>query len=218
VWVSRTEYSSSPLNGPYQAARARASASTLATDGIDQWNGCTRCARWLARYTYKAGKPMHQDMTVSQRSVSGVRRFQAAGRRGGSVGMLAGVLLLPLHVGAVGSGDLDTSFGGDGKVTTSFGSGSYDLATAYAVAVQSDGKIMVVGNSAASRPSASGSSPFALARYLPQRYYRGPHRWPHHRRSPNRFGLSRHRLWGRWTSGRAPCSTIEAASGANVVI
>jgi hypothetical protein len=101
VWVSRTEYSSSPLNGPYQAARARASASTLATDGIDQWNGCTRCARWLARYTYKAGKPMHQDMTVSQRSVSGVRRFQAAGRRGGSVGMLAGVLLLPLHVGAV---------------------------------------------------------------------------------------------------------------------
>jgi hypothetical protein len=85
----------------------------------------------------------------------------------GLVGVLAGVLLLPLHVGAVGSGDLDSSFGGDGKVTNSFGSGSYDLATAYAVAIQSDGKIVVVGNSAASGPSASGRSAFALARYLP---------------------------------------------------
>jgi Domain of unknown function (DUF5122) beta-propeller len=132
---------------------------------------------------------MHQDLTVCQRLLSGVRRLQAAMRRGGSMGMLAGCCCHPRTWGS-GIGDLDTSFGGDGKVTTSFGSGSYDLA------IQSDGKIMVVGNSAASGPSASGSSAFALARYLPQRHYGGLHGCPHHRWSPNRFGISRHHLWG----------------------
>ena len=67
---------------------------------------------------------MQQEMTGYQRMVSGVRRLQAAVRRGGGVGALVGLLLLPLGVGAVGSGDLDPSFGGDGTVTTSFGSGS----------------------------------------------------------------------------------------------
>jgi len=63
-------------------------------------------------------------------------------------------------VGAVGSGDLDTSFGGDGTVVTDFGSGSYDQATA--LALQPDGKIVAAGSS-----TASGSQDFALARYLP---------------------------------------------------
>ena len=67
---------------------------------------------------------MQQAMTGYQRMVSGARRLLAAVRRGGGVGVLAGLLLLPLGVGAVGSGDLDTSFGGDGTVLTDFGSGS----------------------------------------------------------------------------------------------
>jgi uncharacterized delta-60 repeat protein len=103
---------------------------------------------------------MQQAMTGSQWMVSGARGLQAAVRRGGGVGVLAGLLLLPLHVGAVGSGDLDPSFGGDGTVLTDFGSGSSDGASA--LAIQSDGKIVVAGYS-----TASGSHDFALARYWP---------------------------------------------------
>jgi uncharacterized delta-60 repeat protein len=55
-------------------------------------------------------------------------------------------------------GTLDTSFGTGGKVTTDFG-GTEDLG--YGVAIQSDGKIVVVGGS----NSSSASTNFALARY-----------------------------------------------------
>jgi uncharacterized delta-60 repeat protein len=55
-------------------------------------------------------------------------------------------------------GDLDTSFGFDGKVTTGFGIGSYD--SSGDMAIQSDGKIVAVGYS-----DAGGSYDFALARY-----------------------------------------------------
>ncbi|MBI4658648.1 MAG: VCBS repeat-containing protein [Verrucomicrobia bacterium] len=57
-----------------------------------------------------------------------------------------------------GVGDLDPAFGSGGKVTASFGSGD-DYA--HAVAVQSDGKIVVVGYAA----SGGGKNDFALARY-----------------------------------------------------
>jgi uncharacterized delta-60 repeat protein len=53
-------------------------------------------------------------------------------------------------------GTLDTSFGGDGKVTTNFGSGS-DFATS--MAIQSNGNIVAVG------PWATGDGRFAAARY-----------------------------------------------------
>jgi hypothetical protein len=69
------------------------------------------------------------------------------------VGLLAAVLL-PLGVGAQGTGDLDTSFGGDGKVTTGFQPGSQDFAVA--VALQPDGKLVVAGTS---------NGDFALARW-----------------------------------------------------
>jgi uncharacterized delta-60 repeat protein len=55
------------------------------------------------------------------------------------------------------NGSLDTSFGGDGKITTDFTSGE-DVA--YGVAVQADGKIVAAGTS-------GGYSRFALARYNP---------------------------------------------------
>jgi uncharacterized delta-60 repeat protein len=51
------------------------------------------------------------------------------------------------------TGGLDTSFSGDGRVTTNFGGDD----RAYAVALQSDGKIVVAGTS---------NDNFALARYL----------------------------------------------------
>jgi uncharacterized delta-60 repeat protein len=56
------------------------------------------------------------------------------------------------------NGTLDTSFGSGGKVTTDF-SGSEDQA--FAVAIQSDGKIIAAGHSF----SSSTSADFALARY-----------------------------------------------------
>jgi uncharacterized delta-60 repeat protein len=56
------------------------------------------------------------------------------------------------------NGTLDTTFSGDGKVTTEFG--GYD--EAFAIVLQPDGKIVVAG-----RSSINGNTSFALARYLP---------------------------------------------------
>jgi uncharacterized delta-60 repeat protein len=57
-------------------------------------------------------------------------------------------------------GDLDRTFSGDGKVTTSFNSG---WAGAGGVAIQADGKIVVAGSTGFSGPD----SRFAVARYGP---------------------------------------------------
>jgi uncharacterized delta-60 repeat protein len=84
--------------------------------------------------------------------------------------VLAVVLLLPLTAAgqatpaartapAPRAGDLDTSFGGTGMVTTNFG-GVDDRA--FALALQPDGKLVVAGVSLA-----HSSWDFALARYLP---------------------------------------------------
>ena len=59
---------------------------------------------------------------------------------------------------AAAAGDLDTSFGSDGKVTTAIGS---DSDTARSIAIQADGKIVVAGS------NYNGSDyDFALARYI----------------------------------------------------
>jgi uncharacterized delta-60 repeat protein len=55
-------------------------------------------------------------------------------------------------------GSLDTKFSGDGKVTTSFTSGEFRLDEAKGVAIQGDGRIVVVGGAAGD---------FGLARYRP---------------------------------------------------
>jgi uncharacterized delta-60 repeat protein len=61
-------------------------------------------------------------------------------------------------------GTLDPTFNGTGKVLTDFtGSGSFE--SAHALAIQSDGKIVVAGES---EPSGQGYSDFALARYTPR--------------------------------------------------
>jgi uncharacterized delta-60 repeat protein len=71
--------------------------------------------------------------------ISSARRLQAGVRRGGGVGVLAVLLLLPLAATAPREGDLDTSFGGDGKVGPDLAGG------AVAVALQPDGNIVVAG-------------------------------------------------------------------------
>ncbi len=103
---------------------------------------------------------MQHEVMVYQRMISGMSQLLAAVRRGGGVGVLAGLLLLPLRVAAVGSGDLDTSFGGDGTVTTSFGG---DIGGVSALALQPDGKIVVAGSTL----NICCGADFALARYLP---------------------------------------------------
>jgi uncharacterized delta-60 repeat protein len=57
------------------------------------------------------------------------------------------------------NGLLDTSFSADGKQTTGFGNGGQGFAEATGVALQGDGKIVVVGH--------AGFSDFALTRYNP---------------------------------------------------
>jgi uncharacterized delta-60 repeat protein len=58
------------------------------------------------------------------------------------------------------AGNLDPTFGGDGKVTTDF-TNSYDAA--YSIAIQDDGKLVVVGETASDQRSPE----FAVARYNP---------------------------------------------------
>ena len=63
------------------------------------------------------------------------------------------------------AGDLDLSFGGDGKVTTAIFSAAQSSATIYAIATQPDGKIVVAG-SASPPPGAIGPAfDFSVARY-----------------------------------------------------
>jgi uncharacterized delta-60 repeat protein len=74
----------------------------------------------------------------------------------GSLGFLLAVLVVVST--AYGAGELDTTFDTDGKVLTDFGA----LDAGSDVAIQDDGKIVVVGTT-----RAGGSPDFALARYNP---------------------------------------------------
>jgi uncharacterized delta-60 repeat protein len=91
-----------------------------------------------------------------------MRRLPAAPTVGRAVTLALGIVLLlgalaPAVAQAVNGGDLDPSFGGDGKLTTDFsGFGYPDVASA--VAIQADGKIVAAGD-------ALGG--FGLARYNP---------------------------------------------------
>jgi hypothetical protein len=69
--------------------------------------------------------------------------------------------LLPLTFASstlAAPGDLDTTFSGDGKVTTNFGSGRFDVVNG--IALQANGKTVVAGKS-----DNGTNSDFALARY-----------------------------------------------------
>jgi uncharacterized delta-60 repeat protein len=71
-----------------------------------------------------------------------------------------GLLLFPVEIMAQEAGDLDTSFGSDGQVITDFDGGGDE---AHAVALQTDGKIVVAGGSSLTEIGGL----FALARYNP---------------------------------------------------
>ena len=101
----------------------------------------------------------HTHTTDGPRGRDGARLL-ARGQHQRLVGILVGLLLLPVGVIAQGAGDLDTSFGVGGKVITDF----VGEENANAVALQPDGKIVVAGR--AGDPSI-GSGNFALARYHP---------------------------------------------------
>ena len=73
-----------------------------------------------------------------------------------ALGIIIGLLFLPLSVDAQGAGDLDASFGDAGLVLTGFSLDSEDHGND--AIIQPDGKIVVVG---------STNGDFALARYLP---------------------------------------------------
>lgn len=78
---------------------------------------------------------------------------------------IVGALLLFVWVPSpafAAAGDLDNSFGGDGKVTTFIAPGP---AEANAVALQADGKIVAAGNDNLEGESTGDNSRFALARY-----------------------------------------------------
>jgi uncharacterized delta-60 repeat protein len=76
------------------------------------------------------------------------------------VSVIAALIWLPASVTSAGAveeaGSIDTTFGGDGKVKTSFAGG---FASAWGVAIQADGKIVAAGS------ETSGFSAIALARY-----------------------------------------------------
>ena len=92
-------------------------------------------------------------------------RFLHWGQSGARI--LAGLLLLPVGVTAQEAGDLDVSFGLAGEVITDFG----DTEMGRALALQPDGKIIVVGNTGPMFNENSGEvtslARFAVARYLP---------------------------------------------------
>jgi uncharacterized delta-60 repeat protein len=71
---------------------------------------------------------------------------------------VASLMLACVAPAAAAPGDLDSSFGDGGRVTTSFGGGD-DFASD--VVVQPDGRIVVAGSTAV-----GGTQDFALARYL----------------------------------------------------
>ena len=75
-------------------------------------------------------------------------------------GLIAASLLLGLaSAGRAVPGDLDSSFGGDGRVTTDF---THKLDWAFAVALQADGNIVAAGQSGWGTRDAR----IAVARYL----------------------------------------------------
>jgi uncharacterized delta-60 repeat protein len=93
-----------------------------------------------------------------------IAKHPSVSRKALAFGLLLAVMALVLGHATkahAAPGDLDTTFSGDGKLTTSFGSGTGD---AQDIAIQGDGKVVVVGGY---RPAGSPTPDVALARYNP---------------------------------------------------
>jgi len=103
----------------------------------------------------------HTHATKGQRGID-CKRLLTRGRRRGGLGILvlAGLLLLPAAAVAQEAGDLDVTFGSEGKVTTEI------MGTAFAAALQTDGKIVVAGGTSDPNTAGTGNADFGLARFL----------------------------------------------------
>src|SRR5437870_12570568 len=101
-------------------------------------------------------------MKTTTRTHSKRQRIAATARPASTAGLLSALFLIAalLDIVQAAPGDLDPTFGNGGKVTTDFGSNTF--AQAFALAVQTDGRIVVAG---LSEPCAVCHSDFALARY-----------------------------------------------------
>ena len=127
-----------------------------------------RCPRsFLAARTAIAHAEVPPALAERSAHWNGVRGWNLAGgrkavlgrRSAGSALLLACLLSVTLARPAFAQpGELDTGFGGDGKVITSF---ARRASVATAVAIQADGKIVASGE------SGGADSRFALARYNP---------------------------------------------------
>jgi uncharacterized delta-60 repeat protein len=79
-----------------------------------------------------------------------------------------GALALAAGSAWAAGGDLDPTFSGDGRVTTTFFTDGSTSATVYALATAPDGKIVAAGSaSSAQNPTGGATFEFALARYHP---------------------------------------------------
>jgi uncharacterized delta-60 repeat protein len=101
----------------------------------------------------------HTLATEGQRG-RGSARLLAWGLCQGGLGILVGLLLLPVGVMAQEAGDLDVTFDSDGKVITDI------MGTVFAVALQPDGKIVVAGAINDPNDASTGNADFGLARFL----------------------------------------------------
>lgn len=90
---------------------------------------------------------------------TGIRRVTW---KAGALAMLLSLALVT--VGVAASGGLDATFSGDGRQTTDFGPNYNDWV--FAMALQSDGKVVAVGSTYdPANPSQTSTDNFALARY-----------------------------------------------------
>jgi uncharacterized delta-60 repeat protein len=78
--------------------------------------------------------------------------------------LTAALSLLAFSVALAASGDLDTTFSGDGRLTTDFSGGWHDRVMA--IALQPNGRIVAVGDHYDPANPHATSADFALARYL----------------------------------------------------
>ena len=108
-------------------------------------------------------------MTMALHGSRGGRRGrgEAWWRRAGALAVGVATALVTSALPAVAApGDLDTSFGTGGKVTTDFGGSPSQPDIGNALAIQpSDGKIVVVGRAGINAPGVGGTAEFGLARY-----------------------------------------------------
>lgn len=112
------------------------------------------------------GKAAMPETGTPKRGFGGDRSAMAV-QADGKIVMVGGTFTDFILARFNADGSLDTTFGIDGKVTTDMGGGPFEQEEALGVAIQADGKIVVVGHTSipTSPPAPNLPPTFALARY-----------------------------------------------------